>query len=131
MAAHGLALDDTLIMPGRGVAEDGVAAIARWKESNDRPTAFVCKNDHVALGALNAAFRAGIETPRQLSIIGADDISAASLVLPGLTTVRTNHDELARSAVETMVRRIADPELPRMEIVIEPTLVVRESTAAI
>ncbi len=122
-----IAVDEALIIDGQGRASDGAAAVAALAASG--VTALVCASDAVALGALHAAQERGIAVPGQISIIGADDVEVASLVHPGLTTIHTNHQDIARKAAEVMARRIEDPELDRMEVVLRPVLVQRGTTA--
>jgi LacI family transcriptional regulator len=124
----GIPFDESLIVDGAGVAADGSRAIMHWLEQNDRATAFLCFNDAVALGALNAARSNGVEVPGELSIIGTDDVEVASLVHPGLSTIHANHMEIARKAAEVMARRIEDPEQDRISIILKPELVLRGTT---
>ncbi|KUP21805.1 LacI family DNA-binding transcriptional regulator [Paenibacillus sp. DMB5] len=94
-----------------------------------RPTAIVCMNDLVAIGALKAADRAGIAVPAELSIIGYDDIPFASYSIPELTTVSLKANEIGRLTAETLHKLITGKKVPRLHSVV-PELVVRQTTAA-
>ena len=84
-------------------------AARRWRRSSaldDRPTAVVCFNDLVAIGALNAARAAGLRVPEDISITGWDDLPMASWEICQLTTVRQSMHEMARAAARLIVERV-------------------------
>ena len=130
LLANGIAIDDDMIIEGVGNAALGVSIVEHWMEQNDRATAFLCVNDTVALSAYGAAKRMGVDMPGELSIIGSDDVEVSGVMYPGLTTIRTNHAEIARRAAQVMAMRIDAPEADRMSVVLKPSLVVRGTTAA-
>ena len=94
------------------------------------PTVIVCGNDVVALGSLNAARELGVTVPTEVSVVGFDDLPAASWALVRLTTVKFDLNAMARRAGSLLVDRIdGDPEAPwRHEIF--PTSLVRRDTLA-
>jgi len=94
----------------------------------DRPTAIVCFNDLVAIGALNAARANGLRVPEDVSITGWDDLPIAAWDLVRLTTVGQSMDEMARTAARLLVERIegrAGAEARR--VLFEPRIVMRET----
>jgi DNA-binding LacI/PurR family transcriptional regulator len=95
-----------------------------------RPTAIVTTNDLMAVGALQAAHRAGINVPRDLSIIGFDDLPVAAMVNPPLTTICMSRHEIATRAFSFLLKAsgVGDKKLP-FKRDIRPRLVVRGSTA--
>jgi LacI family transcriptional regulator len=94
-------------------------------------TALFCFNDTAAIGAVRAIEDAGLSCPRDISVIGFDDIIVAEYTNPRLTTVRQPLHKMGMSAAETLVQRIQNPDKPYPETVwFAPELVVRESTAA-
>jgi DNA-binding LacI/PurR family transcriptional regulator len=93
------------------------------------PTAIFAGNDVIALAALDAARELGIPVPERLSIVGFDDIPAASLVTPPLTTVRQPLTEIGRKATRLLVARVNGEPVPGRTHLEEPALVVRGSTA--
>ena len=97
--------------------------------SDDLPTAVVAANDMMALGLVGELRAAGLEIPRDVSVVGFDDIAFASLVEPRLTTVCLPREELGRNAVEALLATIAHPEQRGVEIKIPTYLVARGSTA--
>ncbi len=95
------------------------------------PSAILVADDTMAIGALAAAYDAGVRVPHALSVIGFDDIKIAAHVRPALTTVRQPIEEIGRRAVEMLIEMIetgAAPD-PPPQIVLAPELVVRGSCA--
>jgi LacI family transcriptional regulator len=73
-------------------------------------TAIACYNDVTAIGALQVLRQTGYDVPRDVSVIGCDDIAAASWVTPTLTTMSQAKAEMGRLAVEHLLTAICDPE---------------------
>ncbi|MDF5752939.1 LacI family DNA-binding transcriptional regulator [Spongiactinospora sp. TRM90649] len=94
----------------------------------DRPTALVCGNDVIALGALSAARRLGLGVPADLSVIGFDDIGMASRPMIDLTTVRTDLAAMADLGA-TMLLAAIGGEVTPVERTITPALVLRGTHA--
>lgn len=95
-------------------------------------TAIFCFNDTAAIGAIRAIEDVGLNCPRDISVIGFDDISTAEYHNPRLTTVRQPLNKMGTTAAQILVKRIQSPEDPYPDFVwFEPELVVRESTAGI
>jgi len=93
-------------------------------------TAIFCFNDTAAIGAVRAIEDAGLNCPRDISVIGFDDIKVAEYFNPRLTTVRQPLHEMGRAAAELLVKRIQSPsEQCPDEVWFDPELVARESTA--
>lgn len=92
-------------------------------------TAVFCFNDITALGAVRAICDAGLRVPQDISVIGFDDIITAAFSQPSLTTVKQPLRQMGLRAAQVLLDRIASPdqEWPA-EIVMEPELIVREST---
>jgi LacI family transcriptional regulator len=95
-------------------------------------TAIFSFNDTAAIGAIRAIEDAGLNCPRDISVIGFDDIMVADYLTPRLTTVRQPLYQMGTTAAELLVKRIQNPDVPfQEEVWFEPELVVRESTAGI
>jgi DNA-binding LacI/PurR family transcriptional regulator len=93
-------------------------------------TALFCFNDLSAMGAIRALHDAGIRVPEEVSVIGFDDITGAAYGIPSLTTVRQPLEEMGRLAAATLLDRIKSPGGEFLsEITLQPSLVLRESTA--
>jgi DNA-binding LacI/PurR family transcriptional regulator len=89
----------------------------------------VCASDPMALGAIRAARRAGLGVPRDVSVVGFDDSALMTCTDPPLTTVRQPIEPMCRTAIELLVNQIAGTSLSHDELLFEPELVVRGSTA--
>jgi DNA-binding LacI/PurR family transcriptional regulator len=95
-------------------------------------TALFCFNDISAIGAIRAIQDAGLRVPEDISVIGFDDIISAAYYRPSLTTVRQPLREMGTVGAELLLDRIAHPEKPYSEeIVMQPELIVRESTGPV
>ena len=93
--------------------EDGYQASKKLLELASRPTAIIAINDLLAIGALRAAADLGLQVPKDLSLVGYDDIPMANYLVPRLTTVTKDASHLGRKAFEMLLARIQNPDLPR------------------
>jgi LacI family transcriptional regulator len=108
---------------------DDAREAARYLMSlGERPTAVVCGNDVIAYGVLLEAERSGFSVPRDLSVVGFDDLDWSRHLRPSLTTIHVPTDETWQRAGEYLVRRLAG-EQAIMHREVDHSLVVRESTA--
>ena len=130
MKEIGLAVDDRLIAEGNHTIESGVAACAQLLALPDRPTAILCSNDMTALGVMRKSYEEGIVIPRDLSVVGFDDIKLAQFVLPALTTIQMSQAELARLAFHALLEETKRerPSPDGTEYILKTHLVLREST---
>lgn len=109
--------------------EGGRRAARKILAMSDLPTAVVVANDMMALGVMQECRAAGPLIPRDISIVGFDDIAFAVLADPPLTTVNLPREQLGRRAVEALMLTIERPDRQGVEIHIPTRLVVRGSTA--
>ena len=93
-----------------------------------RPDAFICANDHTAAQLLRALHQNDVHVPKDVRVVGFDDVNFATLVSPALTTARQPCKELASAAFHAMLERQVEPSLPPRHMMIMPQLVVRESS---
>lgn len=113
--------------------ESGYAAAARFVSMNSRPTAIFAANDESAIGFLSGLRQHGIICPRDISLVGFDDLGVAPHYVPPLTTMRQPREAMGRMAAEALIDIIEDPEalvIP-LRIILRSELVVRESTARV
>ncbi len=92
-------------------------------------SAIVCANDDSALGVLRALHERGLRVPEDISVVGFDDHPPVKFYEPPLTTMRQDYQQLSREAVQLLVELIKEPQSPVRQVVLPPTLVVRQSTA--
>jgi len=91
-------------------------------------TAVFAANDRMAIGAMQAVYQAGLRIPQDISVIGVDDIEVAAYQIPPLTTIRQSFVELAQRGVQLLLDILQGKEVEQTQIVIEPTLIERQST---
>jgi LacI family transcriptional regulator, xylobiose transport system transcriptional regulator len=127
--AVGCPLDEKLVRSGHFSPEDGLQMAAELLALPDPPTALLCGNDLQALGAYEAARRAGLRIPQDLSIVGFDDISSSRYAAPPLTTVRQPFEQMGETAATMLLTLAAGKTPPQMRFELATTLVVRGSTA--
>ncbi|HEY0375844.1 MAG TPA: LacI family DNA-binding transcriptional regulator [Pyrinomonadaceae bacterium] len=118
-----------VIYEGDFKIEGGRRAAGLMLEGGRRPTAVVAANDMMALGAMQEFRAAGLVIPRDISVVGFDDIAFASLTDPPLTTVCLPRMELGLRAVEALMTTIEHSARQGVEIQIPTYLVARGSTA--
>src|SRR5713226_150252 len=111
--------------------ELGYPVIQHLLSNREQFTAVVAFNDMSAIGAIRALQDFGMQVPADVSVIGFDDIKAAAFNYPRLTTIRQPLANMGRMAAQCVLNRIHGREKFRKQIVVEPELVVRESTQAI
>jgi DNA-binding LacI/PurR family transcriptional regulator len=109
--------------------ETGEAAMTRWLADwgPDSPSALVCFNDTVAIGAAKACREAGLSVPQDISLIGFDDIEMASYVQPALTTFAQPRYQIGRASAEMMLALLAGGT-PPAPLLLAGELRVRGST---
>jgi len=106
---------------------DEAAALLRQPKL---PTAFICLGDSIALGLERRALTMGFKIPDDFSLTGFDDWHACEIVLPALTTVRQDYYALGRLATEKLIGMMGDYKNRTLRVMVDPELVIRESTAA-
>ncbi|MEU4896957.1 LacI family DNA-binding transcriptional regulator [Streptomyces sp. NPDC044780] len=107
--------------------EGGHAAASRLIDRG--VTGIICASDPLALGAIRAARRKGLDVPSRISVVGYDDSALMNCTEPPLTTVRQPIEAMGRAAVELLHAQIGGVPVPAEELLFEPELVVRGSTA--
>jgi DNA-binding LacI/PurR family transcriptional regulator len=117
------------VLPGAHNEEAGMAAARQLLAGGELPTAVLASNDWCAIGLMHTLGRAGVEVPRDISVVGYDDSHLSHLSHFDLTTVRQDADRLAEHAVRAAIARLDDTSSQPDEIVLEPKLVVRGTTA--
>jgi LacI family transcriptional regulator len=106
----------------------GKQAATELLKAQALPDAVVCGNDEIALGLLHALADHGVQPPRDLLVTGFDDIAFASLLRPGLTTVRQPRESIATEAIRLLDSRVSAPTTAARRLALNPELVIRDST---
>lgn len=123
--AKGRKLDESLIYFGEDGAEGGRNAFRRWAALSEPPTAVICGDDIVACGVMHAARLGGWSIPKDLSVVGVDDIAESTRA--GLTTIKTNRLEAAKGICELLELRRQDFERDPEVRSISSELILRDS----
>jgi LacI family transcriptional regulator len=97
---------------------------------DDRPTAVVCVSDQIALTVLRELSERGVRVPRDVSVVGYDDVEFAAMLSPALTSIRLPKYDLGRAAAEMLIAETAEPDHRHSDIRFEPQIVERQSTTA-
>jgi len=131
LSEAGLTIDPALRYAGNYEASSGQLGAAALLDANPRPTAIVCGNDAVALGALEALHRLKVRVPDDISILGFDDHEFARWSRPQLTTIRQPHHEMGVKAAEILISAVetGSPK-PDSSVIYPGVLVKRQSVAA-
>lgn len=127
LEAAGIGWDDALWLRCRPRLIEGAEAARRALAMVPRPTGFVCFNDLVAFGTMNALRAAGIEPGRNAGVVGIGGTEEAAAFHPSLTTVLDNPAKIGRMAAELLETRLADPDGPPRHETLDPRLIIRES----
>ncbi len=114
------------VVTGGPTEEDGARGMGELLTRPVRPTAVIGFNDRCSVGVLDAAVRVGLEVPDDVSIMGYDDSRLSRRTHVQMTTISQDTQEQARQAVELAIEQISGQ--PPREIVVQPRLVVRETT---
>ena len=123
-------LDHDLVL-NCGMSEPEVAiAIDALLGRKTAPTAIVATNDTLAIRTIKVLLTRSIRVPRDISVVGFDDIETANLVMPNITTVRIPVGEMAEIVVSSLIRRIEREDAPHVQRMLPTKLVIRESSAA-
>ncbi|MDJ0832115.1 MAG: GntR family transcriptional regulator [Gammaproteobacteria bacterium] len=126
---YGLELDETLVYRGNYSFKSGLDGAAYFLSLAQPPTAILCANDSMALGALRRLHHEGIKVPEDMSILGFDDIEVASQIAPALTTVKAPIDQIANTAVCMLEHLIKGETLENRHVALSAELVVRQTCA--
>lgn len=102
----GLAFDEKLVGQGYFTYRSGLEAAEQLLAQRHRPTAIYASNDDMAAAVVSVAHRRGLDVPRDLTVVGFDDTSAATTVWPELTTIRQPIAAMADSAIDILLRNI-------------------------
>jgi LacI family transcriptional regulator len=130
MDALGLEVEPECVSFAAAFTEtEGATACAAVLAHRPRVTAIVAANDRLAMGCYDALAAEGLSCPEDVSIVGFNDMPFIDRLRPPLTSVRVPQREIGVAAAELLLDQLADASEPPRELLLEPTLVVRASTA--
>ena len=117
------------LLLGEFTVEWGLAAGRSLLDGDKLPDGIVCGNDLIAAGVLRQLTLAGVRVPDDVLVTGFDDVPAAALVTPSLTTVRQPLEAIVREALRLLSEGLDRSRRPFQRVAISPELVVRASTS--
>ena len=120
-------VDDYFIRCGSYSCQSGYDCASDLFLMQDKPTAVFCANDMMAIGTIKALREKKIDIPRDVSVVGYDDINMASLCIPALTTVRQPKYELGILSAQYVVKRCEGDTSDPLTVSLETKLIVRDS----
>ncbi|WZH38684.1 MAG: substrate-binding domain-containing protein [Microbacterium enclense] len=133
VARLGIADDPGLIVPVDAFTpEEGAAALRRLHADGIAFDGVVCSNDSIAFGVLAALHELGLTVPRDVAVIGIDNVHAATFSVPALTSVAPDDHGIVEAAFAELERQMAAPpgaDVPVRHIVVDATVIARASTA--
>jgi len=124
----GVSPREELIREGDFTKASGYAEAHALLELAEPPTAIFAANDLMAFGVIEAAENSGLSVPKDIAVVGFDDIPQASIIRPTLTTVRQPMYEMGQTAVEMVLSQIEGEQLPEINVTLETELIVRQSS---
>jgi LacI family transcriptional regulator len=131
LESAGVRYEDSLMGHSERQSEEGgYQGTRELLASAERPTAIFCINDAIAIGAMRAIYGAGLEIPRDISVVGFDDVPIAALLRVPLTTIAQPIRQMGTTALQLLTDRIeGGPSYPHRRVILDAHLVVRQSTA--
>jgi LacI family transcriptional regulator/LacI family repressor for deo operon, udp, cdd, tsx, nupC, and nupG len=129
--SHLVFSDELVVRAGDSLTDGYTAALAYFRDlpAAERPTGVTCYNDLVALGVCRALAELGVAVPRDVSVVGYDDLPLAEFVTPSLTSVRVPKREVGRIAAELLHEEIEHgPAAPPRKVYLQAELVARASS---
>lgn len=130
LSQSGTPADPALVVYGDFSYASGLAGVEALLSLQAPPTAIFASNDEMAAACLAGAYRRGLRVPEMLSVAGFDDAPFSRIISPSLTTVRQPIDEMMAQAVAILAQRRSAPSAPLRDVIIDHTLVIRESSSA-
>jgi DNA-binding LacI/PurR family transcriptional regulator len=128
LEAHGIALDPALVRSGVGRTGIGYEYTQELLALANPPTALFVGNNLLTIGALRAIQERGLQIPVDIALASFDETDWMYFVRPALTVVAQPTYELGQIAAEMLLRRLDDKHTPPQEVVLRPTLLIRDSS---
>jgi DNA-binding LacI/PurR family transcriptional regulator len=129
MEHHQITIREEWITSGDYRVNSGDECMRKLMNLRSRPTAVIAVNDMMALGAIRAGHAIGMSIPRDVSIIGFDDIMLTEIVSPTLTSVHLSRLLVAQACLKAFAHMARNPEKPGLQIMVETKLTIRNSTS--
>lgn len=126
MIESGIPLYEDSVVYSNYHSQGGYETTLQLLQRKEMPTAIFASNDLMAIGAIKALQEKDVSVPRQLAVVGSDDIAFNELLTPGLTTISHNVYDLGRHSVSTLIKLMQGGEAQKKTI-IDTRLIIRQS----
>jgi DNA-binding LacI/PurR family transcriptional regulator len=124
---HGVAYDPAIVIERKPTLFEGRSAADKLLSSESPPTAIFAASDFLAIGAMHAIHQRGMRIPEDISVVGFDDVDMAEYVLPPLTTIRVESNQIGHLAAETIIEQALEQSLEPKCYKLETALISRGS----
>ncbi|MDR3587405.1 MAG: LacI family DNA-binding transcriptional regulator [Desulfosporosinus sp.] len=125
---HGAAVKMGLTYIGDSGVETGITGAASILQTNDKPDAVFASNDMIAIGALQVFHSLGLQVPRDIAVMGFDDIYFSQYTTPALTTVAVDKKQMGTLAVQKLLTMLESQRTENESIILPPRVIARDST---
>lgn len=130
IAERGIITPTNFVIELPYLMQAGASAVKQLLDHSDPPTAVICTNDILAVGAILECHRLGVRIPDHLSITGSDDLEIGSLISPSLTTIHIPARKMGHLAAEYLIEKIEGRD-PLKRVKLDHSLIVRDSVKKI
>ena len=127
LSKNHIKFDDSMVYKGNYSYESGMKAAEYFMSLQKSPSAILCANDSMAIGAIKRLHQAGLKIPDNISVMGFDNIEVASLIIPALTTVTAPVEEIARRSFEMLKDLMEGKDPENKHIALSAPLAIRKS----
>jgi len=124
----GIEIDESIVIDSLPTREGGMDAVRQLLSQRNLPTAIFCFSDLVAFGVMQGIREAGLTPGKDIAIVGFDNIPEAEIFYPSLTTVSSFAELTGKTAAKLLHERIVHPEGENQRIILNPELMVRDSS---
>lgn len=129
MAKHGLSTDPSLtVLTGQFTRDEGFLQMSALIEKGMIPDGLSCFNDQLAIGAMRALLKNGIDVPGRVSVMGFSESQSALVTVPALSSVAQPLEEMGKTAARLLLEKIEDPACKSRKVVLNASLNIRGSS---
>ena len=126
----GLPCNESWIVQSSAIKFDmALSSVTQLLNLPERPDAFFTVSDVYAAAVVRAAQQLGLNVPREVAVVGFDNLDIAKMTNPAITTINQPKFQLGFTACEMLLDRIDNPESPLQHVLLDTELIVRQSTA--
>lgn len=124
----GIEFNEKLLVTGDYTYKSGMRAANYFLSMNEKPSAVFAVSDTMALGIMKACLQEGLSIPKNIAVVGFDNISIAGMYNPGLTTISQPKYDMGCYAMEMLLKQLKEKNKEAAKITLEYELIIREST---